>query len=91
MVSKNPASKRDYQREDKREDTSTEVKHREERNLARAHETKRLGHKPAGDVAHITPLKGGGSSSPSNLRVETVARNRGWRGGQKGYKVPKDV
>jgi hypothetical protein len=89
--SKNPASKRDYQREDVREDTPAQVKHREERNKARAEATKRLGHSPKGDVAHIKPLDRGGRNISSNERVESVARNRGWRKGMKGYYVPDDV
>ena len=90
--SSNPAAKRNYQREDKREDTPTEVKHREERNAAR-HQLEKAGGKalPSGsDVAHIKPLAGGGANTRSNLRVETVAKNRSWRKGQRGYKVPVD-
>lgn len=76
--------------EDVREDRPDEIKRREARNLARAHETKRLGRNPAGDVAHIKSLKGKGTNAPSNIRVETVKRNRGWRAGESGYKVPID-
>jgi hypothetical protein len=43
-----------------------------------------------GDVAHIKPLAGGGINSLGNSRVETVAKNRSWRKGQKGYHVPID-
>jgi hypothetical protein len=81
---------RDYKREDKYEDTPTQVAHREERNLARAHETKKLGHKPSGDVGHKQPLSGSGHTSPGNVRIETVKQNRGWRKGQSGYKVPTE-
>lgn len=91
MTSKNPPEKRNYKREyAEYQGKPEQIKHREERNKARAEETKRLGHKPAGDVAHIRPLAGGGSNSLSNARVESVAKNRSWRGGQKGYKVPVD-
>lgn len=38
-------------------------------------------------VDHIHPLENGGSNHPSNLRVISAARNKGWRKGQKGYKV----
>ena len=89
--SQNPASRRDYKKEDFYENTPEQVKHREERNLLRAHTAKRLGHAPAGDVAHIKPLDGGGANSLGNSRVESVAKNRSWRKGQKGYHVPKDV
>jgi len=66
------------------------VKRREARNLARAHETKRLGHNPAGDVAHITPLSRRGKPEGSNIKIESVAKNRGWRKGRSGYSVPTD-
>lgn len=72
------------------EDTPEQVKHREERNasrLAAAREGKKVKGK---DVAHIKPLAGGGSNLRANERVESVARNRGWRRGQHGYKVPED-
>ena len=82
--------KRDYTNATKYENTPEQVKHREERNRARAMETKKLGHKPAGDVAHVTPESKGGHTAPSNIKVESVAKNRGWRGGRKGYDVPVD-
>ena len=90
MVSKNPPGKRDYKKEARYEDAPAQIKHREERNKARAMETRKLGHKPAGDVAHIIPEAGGGHTTARNIRVETVARNRSWRAGQKGYRVPVD-
>lgn len=92
MVSKNPASKRDYQKEDKREDTPAEVKHREERNKARAYETRRLGAAAVKgkDIAHIKPEAKGGHTTPGNIRVESVAKNRSWRAGRRGYDVPRD-
>jgi len=91
MVSKNPASKRDYKKEARYEDTPAQVAHREERNKARAIETRKLGHSPTGDVAHVVPEARGGHTTPGNIRVETVARNRSWRKGQKGYNVPDDT
>jgi hypothetical protein len=90
VTSKNPPSRRDYKKEDRYEDTAAQIKHREERNLLRAHTAAKLGHAPAGDVAHIKPLAGGGINSLGNSRVESVAKNRGWRKGQKGYHVPID-
>lgn len=75
--------------EDRYEDKPEQVKHREERNRLRAEETKRLGHKPTGDVAHIIPISSKRSDT-SNVRVETVRKNRGWRKGESGYKVPKE-
>jgi hypothetical protein len=89
-TSKNPPQRRDYKKEDRYEDTPAQIKHREERNLLRAHTAAKLGHAPAGDVAHIVPLAGGGTNSLGNSRVESVAKNRGWRAGQKKYHVPVD-
>jgi putative SOS response-associated peptidase YedK len=91
--SKNPSWKRDYQKEDKYEDSPTQVKHRELRNKARSELTKAR-HKSIShnlDVAHIEPLAGRGTDAARNLRVETIKKNRSWRRGQKGYHVPKDV
>jgi hypothetical protein len=90
--SKNPAFKRDYQREDKYEDTPIQIKHREERNKARADIAKTRGKAVSSnrDVAHIKPLAGGGSNTRANVRVESIAKNRSWRKGQHGYKVPVD-
>lgn len=77
-------------RDERYEDTPEQVKHREARNVARAHETKRIGHSPSGDVAHKVPLSGGGANTRSNERVETVKKNRGWRKGESNYRVPKE-
>jgi hypothetical protein len=80
-----------YGKADERyEDSPTQVKHREERNLARSHVAKASGKKLSGDVAHFNPLSGGGSNTRSNVHVETVAKNRGWRKGESGYKVPTE-
>jgi hypothetical protein len=89
-TSSNPPQRRDYKKEARYEDTPEQIKHREERNRLRAQTTKKLGHSPTGDVAHITPLDGGGGNSMGNSRVESVNKNRSWRKGQKGYKVPID-
>jgi len=90
MTSKNPPDKRNYKKEDLREDTPTQVRHREERNLLRAHIAKKLGHAPTGDVAHINPLDGGGKNDLTNARVESIHKNRSWRKGMRGYHVPRD-
>jgi hypothetical protein len=90
-TSKNPPQRRDYKKEEHYEDSPAQVKHREERNLLRAHTAKRLGHNPAGDVAHIKPLDREGRNTLGNSRVESVAKNRSWRKGQRGYHVPDDV
>lgn len=89
-TSKNPPSKRDYKKEAQFENTPTRIKQREERNEARRAETKALGHAPKGDVAHIKPLVGGGANTLKNEKVESAAKNRSWRKGQRGYSVPED-
>ena len=45
-TSKNPPQRRDYKKEDRYENTPEQVKHREERNLLRAHTAAKLGHAP---------------------------------------------
>lgn len=83
---------RDYKHEYKISQSSPEQIHnRALRNHARLEETKRLGHSPKGDVAHIHPLQRGGANTHSNEQVEAVAKNRGWRKGQRGYYVPIDI
>jgi putative SOS response-associated peptidase YedK len=89
-VSSNPPQRRDYKKEARYEDTPAQIKHREERNQLRAEEAKKLGRAPVGDVAHIRPLESGGVNTLSNARVESVAKNRSWRKGQKKYTVPVD-
>ena len=89
-TSKNPPSRRDYKKEDLYENTPAQVKHREERNLLRAHMTAKVGHPLSGDVAHIVPLDGGGSNNLTNARVESIKKNRSWRKGQRAYHVPVD-
>ena len=34
------------------------------------------------DVDHIKPIRDGGTNAPSNLRMLSVKRNRGWRDGR---------
>ena len=77
-------------RDERYEDSPKQVKYREERNVARHHAQKASGKKLSGDVAHRVPLSGGGSNRDSNIHVETVKKNRGWRKGESGYKVPKE-
>jgi hypothetical protein len=58
-----------------------EKKKRAQRNAARA-KVKKSGANVAGkDVGHLTPLASGGSNARSNLGVQTVAKNRGYKRG----------
>jgi hypothetical protein len=92
MVSKNPADKRNYRHEyDEYQGKPEQIKHRDERNAARAAAEKAAGGKKlSGDVAHKVPLARGGRNTSANERVESVAKNRSWRRGQRGYHVPDD-
>jgi hypothetical protein len=68
-----------------------QVKKREERNTARAAALK-AGTVKKGDgkdVDHVVPLGSGGSNDKSNRRVISETKNRGWRGGESGYKPKK--
>jgi hypothetical protein len=89
-ISKNPPDKRNYKKEAQFENTPERVKQREERNKAHAQFVKASGKKLPGDVAHIRPLSSGGANTRSNERVEAVSKNRSWRRGMTGYKVPVD-
>lgn len=40
------------------------------------------------DIAHKTALDNGGGNSKGNTEVQSQTKNRGWRKGQSGYKVP---
>jgi hypothetical protein len=42
------------------------------------------------DIAHIKPASAGGKTVASNLKVEAASKNRDWRKGGTGYKVPMD-
>ena len=42
------------------------------------------------DLAHIKAASQGGKTVASNLKVEAAAKNRDWRKGESGYKVPLD-
>ncbi len=73
---------RDYKKEYREYHSSEKQKHnRALRNAARAKlEDEGLVHKGDGkDVDHRKPLDRGGSNSRSNLRVQSRAKNRGFR------------
>jgi hypothetical protein len=42
------------------------------------------------DIAHVKALSNGGATTAGNLKVEPASKNRDWRKGQSGYKVPVD-
>lgn len=63
-----------------------EIHKRVERNKARAQFAEKLGVSPKalkGDVDHKKPLRNGGKTVLSNLRLISPAKNRGWRKGTK--------
>lgn len=33
------------------------------------------------DVGHVKPIRSGGGNAPSNLRIQSVKSNRGWKRG----------
>lgn len=59
-------------------------KNRAQRNAARREmmEAGRVKKGDGKDVDHKRPIRAGGSNSPSNLRVTSVSKNRGWRKGR---------
>ena len=61
--------------------TPEQIEKRSQRNKARRLMEKEHGKAAiAGkDVDHKKPIRAGGSNSKSNLRISTVAKNRGWR------------
>jgi hypothetical protein len=75
---------RDYRQETEYESQPQQIHNRVLRNKARREAmAKGLVHKHDGmDVDHKTMLAKGGTNAPSNLRVITAARNRGWRDGK---------
>lgn len=87
------AKKRSYVEAAKYEDTPSQVKHREERNRARAL-FEREGKVKKGDgldVDHIHPLSKGGHTVERNLRAIRVADNRSFhRGHDHSWIGPKD-
>ena len=65
---------------------------RAQRNAARR-EAEREGKVSKGDgkdVAHKPAIKNGGTNADSNLKVQDKEGNRGWRDGQKKYRVPNE-
>lgn len=42
------------------------------------------------DLAHKRAADNGGKTTPSNLKVEAASKNRDWRKGRSGYKVPDE-
>ena len=66
------------------------VNRREDNNRARYQAMKKgLVKKGDGkDVAHKVALDNGGSTDTGNLEVQSRSKNRSWRKGQSGYKVP---
>lgn len=57
-----------------------QIKKRAQRNAARADMEKKVGAAAlkGKDVGHKQSIKSGGGNAPSNLRVQSVASNRGW-------------
>lgn len=83
-------AKRDYTKATIYENSPQQIKNREARNTARRHAEqagKNIGGK---DVAHVVALDNRGSAADANTRVESVAKNRSWRKGRRGYSVPVD-
>ena len=81
-------TKRNYAYDIKYESSPQQIKNREARNKARAEVTKKLGAAAVRgkDVDHKRPLALGGSNSASNLRVRSIAANRGDKSMMKGRK-----
>jgi hypothetical protein len=85
----NKKTGRSYVYDSRYEESPTEIKHREERNLARKHAlqsvakahnipiSKAKAMKKGQDVDHIKSLKGGGSNKKSNTRWRSIHSNRG--------------
>lgn len=74
-----PTKKRDYSYDTKYESSPQQMKNRAARNKARAEVVKKLGAAAVRgkDVDHKRPLALGGSNSARNLRVRSIAANRG--------------
>lgn len=71
---------RNYTYDTAYENSPAQIKNREARNRARAHEEKKVGASAikGKDIDHKKSLKGGGSkTADSNLRVRTIHSNRG--------------
>jgi len=78
MGSRTPEqNKRHYQDYQSRPD---QIAKRSERNKARRLMEKKVGKEAlkGKDVDHKTPIRSGGTNASGNLRVRSVAKNRGW-------------
>ena len=74
------ATKRNYRKEyDDYHGTSEQIKNRAKRNSARSIMVKEKGAKAlkGKDIDHKKPLIKGGTNARSNLRVQSVSKNRG--------------
>ena len=60
--------------------TPEQINNRSERNQARSYMKKKVGEAAiAGkDIDHKNPIRNGGGNSKGNLRVRSIAANRGW-------------
>ena len=87
MASKQPKSKQAY---DKAYNARPEEKKkRAKRNAARAAYEKAHGDLPSDvDVNHKVAMKNGGTNDKDNLEAVPEKQNKGWRKGQKNYRVP---
>lgn len=58
-----------------------QIAKRSQRNQARDDMKKRVGSAAlqGKDVGHKVGIKSGGTNAPSNLKVQSVAKNRGWQ------------
>lgn len=75
-------TKEDYARHYKNyQGSDVQLAKRSQRNQARAAVEKKVGAAAIKnkDVGHKNPIRSGGSNSPSNLKVQSVSSNRGWK------------
>ena len=70
------------------ENQPDQIKNREARNAARRHDEAAGKQVKGKDVAHVKALANHGARTDANTKLDTITHNRGWRKGQKGYKVP---
>lgn len=79
---------RDYKKEYRDYHSSPEQKKkRAMRNAARrkAEAEGKVSKGDGKDIDHKKPVRKGGTNENGNTRVQTVAKNRAWRKGKKGY------
>lgn len=81
---------RSYVNATRYENQPQQVKNREARNKARREleSEGRLAKGDHKDAGHKTALANKGSTKESNVKPQSIASNRGWRKGRKGYSVP---